>query len=424
MSDGSWWPDAEDQEDDERNTSSSSASKATHKSRYAKGPASHGHINLSTRTIHILGLETPGKFLAYALTPLPDAPPVMMLTRQYPALKTWQREGQGITLIRHGKTETRYGVGLEMMPPLDRMNQPRPDGNKPCTDARRPAYGGHISQLIINVQSQLVVHGLTSIKHRLDRRSTILFMHDTMGVMEEVNLKIFPDIETRPNYMLGIFSRTVTTSSSGFTIGMDGLGTMALALVPRHFELGATATDTSSLEESASAHYLLRTLCRSPEIAAVGFRYFDLLIMKLRKLAVRAVIDPLSTMFDCANGQLLPNQGILTLMNVLVTEISQILTGLPELRHLPITRQRFDRYQLGRLTRSIIIHNPSFTSFTARCVRQGKDTDIKFVNGYFIRRGRQQNLLCPINYTMMNSVFAKLHLNRQLLGLAVPFDGC
>ncbi|KAI9885388.1 MAG: hypothetical protein M1823_002815 [Watsoniomyces obsoletus] len=459
MSDGSWWPESEDEELSEDQQQQQPIEDPSS----PPGPRRRSPwLPLRTQKIHILGLQTPGKYLAFALAGAAKSPEVVLLTPRREPLEWWKKEGQGITLTRYGRSETRYGATLEVLKSSSSdgvMFNGHHQQSRPSEEEEEEP----ISQLIVNTNSGGTVPMLQSIRHRLDRQSTILFMHNSMGIMEEVSDMVFPDIDTRPNYILGLSSRTVIPSSTGgFSIGFEGLGTMQVSLVPRYFEemrsprfrFHAPPSSTSSrspVEPNASSQYLLRSLSRTPEIQAIGLPYLDLLSYKLQKLAIRAIIDPLTTTFDCRNGDLLGISPAEELMERLSAELSSILLNLPEIKHLPTTPRRMNRVHLLKQTLGTLETSANESSSMLRDVRAGRTPDVKYVNGYFLKRARELVALrdggggAPggglegerkggrggngwggagggLNRMMMNFVWTAHTMKRKQKGEYVPFD--
>ncbi|KAI9752763.1 MAG: hypothetical protein M1815_000276 [Lichina confinis] len=374
------------------------------------------------KKIYILGLEGSGKFLAHSFLGFPRPPPITFLSKSPVAWRLWEHNNSpGITLMRYGHPVTRYGCALERLDRESRQTSAEP------YDARRSSYKRHgrnsyISQLIVNTKANKTAAAIDQISHRLDRHSTILFLCDGMGVMDEVNRTVFPDPAERPNYILGVVPRTFMGPSSHFHLSLDELGSSFYTIIPRCLRPVREGSPEDLVQTAPSAAYLLRTLTRSPELMAVGLPFFDLLTMKLERLAVRAVIDPLTTLYDCANGELLYNDGARSMMRLLLEEISRVLLSLPELDGLQSASTRFDLVRLKRLTISILEQSSDQRSLMLRDVEEARKTDVDFINGYVVRRSKELNIPCPTNTAMINSVKGKLAtiINRKVDH--VPFD--
>ncbi|KAJ4384335.1 2-dehydropantoate 2-reductase (Ketopantoate reductase) (KPA reductase) (KPR) [Didymella sp. IMI 355093] len=193
---------------------------------------------------------------------------------------------------------------------------------------------------------------------------------------------------TRPHYMLGINSHGMHSSPDApFTTVHAGFGTISLGILPHERDRDpkspyaardrlrpharttqhsspatqhspnapGTQDDDVALPTPASVpwtpnqRYLLRTLLRTPVLAATAFSPPDLLQMQLEKLAVNCIINPLSVLLDARNGALLYNYALTRTMRLLLAEISLVMRSLPELQYIPNVDSRFDPGRLETL---------------------------------------------------------------------------
>ena len=378
------------------------------------------------RRIHILGAGNLGKFVAHALAGIPSRPSMTLLFRRPGSMISWQEEGCSIKVTTDGMTETRRGYEVEVVPRFGLFEeteletgqaQERGSGLDQGTDQedanfvsgrsggpeRDEAIGPNsepIHNLIVSVKAPETARAVKSIAHRLHRGSTILFLQNGIGMVEEVNEKVFPNEETRPNYVVGVISHGVYPRGP-FTVVHAGLGTTAIGLLPRN--PGQLQSDGFT----PSAGYLLRTLTRTPVLAAVSFAPTDLLQMQLEKLAVNAIINPLTVMFDCRNGELLHNGSISRVMRLLLAEISLVIRSLPELQHVPNVKMRFAPDRLEQQAVYVAARTAENLSSMQQDVLAGKITEIDYITGYIVRRGEELGIKCVMNYMLMHMVKGK-----------------
>ncbi|KAI9819193.1 MAG: hypothetical protein M1827_007349 [Pycnora praestabilis] len=284
-----------------------------------------------------------------------------------------------------------------------------------------------IFNLIVTTKAGNTVSALRRIKHRLSRESTILFLQNGMGILEEVNSKLFPDVETRPNYMLGIVTHGVN-SERPFRAVHAGLGTIALGIIPRYERLRETNMSKSEpkTQWASSSRFMLRTITRTPVLAAVGFSHVDLMQLQIEKLAVNAIINPLTAMFDSSNGELLFNFAFTRVMRLLLAEISLVIRSLPEIQGVPNVKMRFSPERLETLVVSVANKTSTNTSSMLQDVRAGKITEVDFINGYIVKRGEEMGIKCVMNYMLMQMVKGKQDMfdrqNERVIPIAAPGD--
>ncbi|KAH0565184.1 hypothetical protein GP486_001430 [Trichoglossum hirsutum] len=354
---------------------------ARHEQNHGQGRAS-GEGIASTR-IHILGIGSIGKLIAHSLKGIPSSPPVTLVLHKPYLADLWERQGQKIVIKtgrdRHAKT----GFEVEL---VGRMTQPRSSRT--------------IHHLVVTTKAHATIPAIAAVRDRLRPESTILLLQSGMGLLEEINEKLFPDPETRPNYMLGAITHVVFPLGA-FQAVHTGFGTTALCMLSK---------GPSTEHWAPASRYLMSTLTRIPVLAAVGFPELNLKQLQLERLAVNAVIYPLTVMFNCYNGDLLHNFAISNVMHLLISEISLILRSLPELRGLPNVNNRFSPNRLRELVLAVASTMSQNVSSMLRDVKAGRETEIDYINGYIAKRARELGLECGMNDMVIQMVKGKQQL--------------
>ncbi|KAF2856485.1 6-phosphogluconate dehydrogenase C-terminal domain-like protein [Plenodomus tracheiphilus IPT5] len=417
-----------------------------------------------------MGVGSVGSFIAHALRGLPNAPPVTLVFARYEKLTEWNESSRRLTLVTGGDSEIRDGFDAEVAIPriryhgkelglingdaLDTLNMTKGEPQAPQPQTLSGESTEPISSLIICSKAHQVLQGLSSVKHRLHKDSVVCFLHNGMGVVEEVNREIFPDPTTRPHYMLGVNSHSIKSiPSDPFTATHTGFGAMSLGILPHERDRNPdapylpsarfTATSSKPIQPeppsdinpaypapssakftwTPTERYLLRTLLRTPVLSAAAFSPPDLLQMQLDKLAVDCIINPLTTMLDARNGSLLNNYALTRTLRLLLSEISLVIRSLPELQYIPNVAQRFDPGRLETIIVSVAHKTRDDLSSMLSDVRIGRQTDIEYVNGWIVKRGEELGIRCLMNYMMVQMVKGKRMVVQREIGEDVPFVG-
>lgn len=405
------------------------------------------------RRIHIIGATgSIGKLVAHSLKGLANPPPISLILHRYKLIEAWHQGKERITLEDDGHEVAREGFGVELMPerrfqhglevefgqpgPYDSEENLRPDQAAEVIKQQREGLDGTagdalirktprslpgdkyvskepIHNLIVAVKAARTLPALHTIRHRLLPTSTICFLQNGMGVIDDVNKEIFPDEATRPNYMQGIITHgaNMPPAKAGqdpFYVVHAGHGTIALGLLPRAgVKSEGEGDDAQNSRLAPSSRYLLRTLTRSPVLCAVGFTPTELLQQQLEKLAVNSVINPLTALLDNRNGCLLYNFALTRTMRLLIAETSHVIRSLPELRGIPSVNVRFSPERLEALVVSLADKTKDNISSMLADVRAGRKTEIEYINGYIVRRGEELGVKCVVNYSIMQTVIGK-----------------
>ena len=360
--------------------------------------------------IHILGWPgAVGKFIAHSLASMPRRPPIVLLHHREDLQKRWGDAGEAIVLEKYGIQEPQKGFEIQSAMATTRWQNP---------DAP-PIYN-----LIVASKAYTAVQAVRSVAWRLRPESTVVFLQNGMGFLEEVNNEVFPNPENRPHYMLGIVTHGLT-SVPEFLVKHHGSGSISLtSLVAR-----PESSSTSSLELRsppalpASSKYLLRHLTWTPALCALGIYPSDFLQLKFEKLAANAVINPLTALLGCRNGALLDNDAMVRLMRMLLAEISRVLRSLPEMRGLPMVDQRFSSRSLELYVVNVAKQTAENHSSMLQDMEAGRKTEIDYINGYIVRRGEEEGIRCVTNYMIVQMVKAKNRIVFKGLSDMVPIEG-
>lgn len=356
-----------------------------------------------SRRIYMLGLGKLGKFVAHSLAGIPNRPPITLLFHHRSLLRMWERQGRTLELQQRGTSEKRNGFDVSLTESIEQDAAIGREENEP------------IHNLIVSVKGHATVTALSTIAHRLTSETTILFLQNGMGVIDEVNEKMFLDVNTRPRYMLGL-STYGLHSVGQFSASKYGVGTMALGSLSENLPWSVQSSDPiqrSGSNVMPSTRYLLRTITRTAPLAAMGLAPSDLFQLQVERLAVQSIIDPLSVMFDCKNGELLDNLAVTRLMRLLLSETSLVIRSLPELQNIPNLNLRFSPAKLEYHVVSIAKSTASNESSMVRDIKEGRKPEIDCLNGYIVRRGEELGIQCVMNYMVVQLVKGKDRLRMK-----------
>ena len=356
------------------------------------------------RRIYILGVGGLGKLIACSLAEIPNPPPITLLFHRIETLAAWHKSDKSIELIKNRVSDIRTGFEVE---------------TSNYTIEPGKANRSVIQNLIVCTKANFTATALAGIKHRLSPESTIVLLQNGMGMVEELNEKLFPDLHERPYYMQGVVTHGVWNKSK-FRAEHTGNGTIALAVATKQpFEDEHVLTSPVTLLP-LSSRYLLRTLTRAPTLAAFGVPPAELEQLQLEKVAVNGVVNPITAIFGCRNGDLLPHTAMSRVMRLLLAEISLVIRSLPELQGVPNISGRFSSVRLEILTVAILQATARNYSSMLQDVRRGNPTEVDHINGYIVRRGEEIGIRCVVNYAIMQMIHAKTSLDSQGVHPATP----
>lgn len=392
------------------------------------------------RRIHILGSGDIGHFIAHAIARIPCRPPVTLIFRTNAKFQKWQEADCSIEVVTDSISEKQSGFEIEVLPqhkydkPYDAREVEVPQFFSSSGDRLDPSPGdGYdadqmmISQLIVNLKAPFVVRALSQVAGRLSSDSTVAIFQHGLGVIDDLNEKVFPDQRTRPTYILGISNHlTYRQDFDGFSLTHGRMGTTALGVLPRHSMLQPWTKEDFIQNMAPSARYLLQTLTRTPILAAAGFTPTQIVQYHLEKLAVSAIINPLCVIFDCRFGDLFLDPHSMRLARLLAAEISLVIRSLPELQGVPNVTVRFGPDAIEQRARTFSEKKADRFSTMLQQVKDRRATEVSYINGYIVRRGEQLGIKCLMNYMIMQMVKGKVIVERnkpdEFFPLELPFE--
>ncbi|TVY40964.1 Ketoisovalerate reductase [Lachnellula subtilissima] len=308
--------------------------------------------------IHILGVGNLGRLFAHALANTPNPPPITLILHRPSLLSDWGSAGRSISITTHGLTNSAGVYDIE---------EPIHSGS------------GMIENLIIATKTLHTAKALEAVKHRLNAQSTILFTQNGMGTTEEVTRLIFPEDARRPNYLVAITSHGVY-SEGPFRSVFAGQA---------HVSIGRVSGS------STKSRYLLDQIVAAKLLNATEFESRELRLLQLEKLMINAIINPLTVIYNCRNGELFKRADITSVMRDLLAEASQVVSSLPELR----TREdggndvaeRFSKVNLELKVLDVAEKTAANTSSMLQDFRAGRETEVGYINGYIVNGERTWN---------------------------------
>ncbi|KAI1463310.1 6-phosphogluconate dehydrogenase C-terminal domain-like protein [Daldinia caldariorum] len=413
------------------------------------------------RRIYILGVGNIGRLYAIFLAKNNDAqpppsppPPITLVVHRRELLEQWKAH-PGIELVRRGDDGKREVVERNPTFRVEWWTDAQPTHGP----VREPGSGSGVRNLIVATKAPDAIPQVDRVRRYLGGASTVAFAQNGM-------CKLWPPLGEA--YVAARFGgiTTTTTSSNGeeeeemrrgpqwlacvTTHGVTSLGPfrsvhaspadvlVGPVMVPgvRHSGRGSgdgrddkgssgISSSSSTSEEdkdrnaSSSRNYLVEQIVRAPRLNGRKVATRELWVAQLEKLVVNSVINPLTAVLRCKNGELFEERGdgLKDVVEMLVDEASRTLRAL--VAHpssegilsqdedetgsviegtgaakgsLAKTRgellERFSPARLRTMLHSVGEKVAANTSSMLQDVRAGKKTEIEDFNGWLVETAR------------------------------------
>lgn len=404
---------------------------------------------------HVLGVGSIGGLLAHHLRQtLPQEHPVVLIHKTLGQSYNAQRKGSIITVERDGVQQQSSGHKSEVWrlktlagidkwvakyPRLTKTGSRRPRRlHEPYAEAEQDFLpSASIESLFVATKAGGVVSAIKELVPRLQAHSTIVLLNNGMGVYEELVSKVFRNPEARPHFILAVNNNGAFLKDQ-LHIVHAGPGSLQFGIVPdpmgRNYEemlddtLALPLDSISSRDDPQSERYisLRNTVAALASLEGVGASWNPistvLLAMK-RKLVVNAVVNPLSALMNCRNGDIFQSDYARRVAQRVCREAGQafaadLRAGLDMTRATGQGQDAIPRWK-GRLAllpaplepRALeeevlrVAHNTAGNiSSMLVDVRKGKTTEIEYINGYLTRLGWAHNIRMHTTASLYNLV--------------------
>ncbi|RPB26855.1 2-dehydropantoate 2-reductase-like protein [Terfezia boudieri ATCC MYA-4762] len=330
------------------------------------------------KAIHILGVGNIGLLFAHRLAESHGADMVNLLFHRHSLIREWDEADRKIELVSNGIPNAQKGYGFQL------LGHPNDHDINP------------INNLIIATKATNTIAAVRAVRRHLTSQSTVLLCQNGMGITDELEV-LFRDVapEYIPKFMVAIVSHGVF-STSPFRAVHAGNGMVIMGSI-------GIAPQTDSTSPTVS---LSELLCHTPALAAVRVSTLQLVQAQLEKLVVNAIINPLTVLFNCRNGQLFSNSQQADLMHLLLEEICEVLKALPEAQRIPRKEETFSVSRMKEVVMGVADRTGRNTSSMLQDIRSKRTTEIDYINGYVVRKGAELGINCGINERVVGVVKA------------------
>jgi 2-dehydropantoate 2-reductase len=353
------------------------------------------------RRIYILGVGNLGRLFASLLHRCPEPSPITLVVHRKDALSDWT-SSNGIEILRSGVLEANKNFNIEWW-----TDKPPEHGR-----IREVADGGKLRNLVISTKAGAALEQVDRIRGYLDDQSTIAFVQNGMSKMWPPHGLTY----VNHRYSVGSSSQLHVHGSSATQEHKPLSGAPSfLSCVTTH---GVTSQGPfKSLHASqgnvhfgpvlvnsswGGTNHLAHQLATAPQLNTTLVSREDLWVLQLEKLVVNAVINPLTAILRCKNGELFSaeNEACKKIIDRLLREASAVLQAL--VRHqstsailgtsssdsvvatIKSLETRFTQDQLRSMLYAVGHKVRENTSSMLQDVNAGKPTEVRDFNGWIV----------------------------------------
>ncbi len=243
------------------------------------------------------------------------------------------------------------------------------------------------STILVCVKAQHVVSALLAQQQYIDKKQTLILMHNGYGCAEKVR-KHFPN-----NPIICATTANASLLNAPLDITHTGIGPTYLGPFT---DLAAVKAQTKEKGQSATQlQHILIPVIEPLQQAMPDVCWSEDIVKKCwLKLAINAVINPLTAIHQIQNGKLKYSEYTVVIQS-LVAEI----VAIAKAEHID-----FELLTLQQSIDQVILATAKNFSSMNRDIFYHRPTEIEFINGYLIKKAQQHNLEAPLLHELYNKV--------------------
>jgi 2-dehydropantoate 2-reductase len=409
---------------------------------------------------HVIGLGPIGSLVSHHLCKTIDASKheIILIHKSIRHLKEANLAGNSLKVEREGVVETSTGFRSEV---FEAQLQLRYETRQAKRQARQTLRSENasvaelkskeneqgvvrqhthlpIESLIVALKAYTVVDAIKVLVPRLTPNSTIVLLHNGMGVYERLIQDVFRNPDQRPHFIVANNDHGAWNKDYFHTVHA-GVGSITFGIVAdprgRNFEASVAAEEGPERERSLSLDDIMspqdddstyrplrNTVAALSSLTRMNTSWKPISHVETgmkRKLVANSVINPLTALIGCRNGDLLESEESMKIMKRVCFEAAEAF-AMQSLREegswnnqamRARTRSEFSRASpalsapaLEEECLRVIRVTANNISSMLSDVQSGSYTEVDYMPGYLMGLGRHFGLPMTTTTTLLNLV--------------------
>lgn len=233
-----------------------------------------------------------------------------------------------------------------------------------------------IQQLLVCTKAQQTLTAIATIKSRLAPDAVIVLLQNGMGVRELLQRDLLQDTLANVT-ILNALSTEGAFRTQRFHVTHAGFGETVIGSIdPEHKNIAQRSTQSLQCERPINS------------VDDIEYRLW-------LKLAVNSVINPLTALNHCRNGELLQLENI----DAVISELCAELGLAAQAEHIAI-----DPAQMRDEIYRVIHATAQNKSSMLQDIEAQRSTEIDFINGFIVERARAHVLPCTAHERLLQAV--------------------
>jgi len=301
---------------------------------------------------------------------------------------------------------------------------------------------GIIEVLIIAKKAPELIWALLKVRYRLRRESTVVLIHNGMGVLSEVEA-LWRESD-RPHIIEG-FSTHGLSKRDEFSLDHWGPGGIHLAIAPRKgqrdiFKFESLRKDTlppvinrlyvmddirvkilAQDTDSKSLIFIIRHLLQNRLLNCTLRPYTpDLYLIQLRRTILQSIISSLGAILNCTNGEVVRATRGRRIVRKLLIELYPLLQQDPTISSSKVYSKRFEPPQLYRDLQIMANATKNLLNAITQDLAGRRETEMEYYTGYILHLAKDAGIDMPTWHAIHDLVKARAEIQQSLHNSFTP----
>lgn len=408
---------------------------------------------------HVIGLGPIGSLVSHHLCKTLDASKheIVLIHKNVRQLRDANLHGNTLKVEREGVVETSTGFHSEVFDPSMQL---RYESTQAKLHARETVKSENtrvaglnltenekgsqqhtplpIESLIVALKAYTVVDAVKALVPRLTPNSTIVLLHNGMGIYERLVEDVFRNPDQRPHFIVASNDHGAWNKDYFHTVHA-GVGSIKFGIVAdplgRNFEASIAGEEVPEREQALSLDDIMstqdddttyrplrNTVAALSSLTRLNTTWKPISHVETamkRKLVVNSVINPLTALLGCRNGDLLESEESVKIMKRVCFEASEAFAMQSQQEEGTWSdREKRARTRSGFSRVCPALSAPALEEECLRVIRatagnissmlsdiqSGSYTEVEYMSGYLVGLGRPFGLPMTTTTTLLNLI--------------------
>jgi len=260
--------------------------------------------------------------------------------------------------------------------------------------------GRSIEKLLITTKAPDTLSAFEKIESKISENGIIVLLQNGMGNHEEIASRLIG----RQRLLVGITTHAAFPINP-FIISHVGLGKVSFGWFQKTLKKDDSGKKELNVEFRALEKEVMKELAQS----GLNVEFEEDIEPKLwKKLAINCCINPLTLILNCQNGKLADLPG--DTFSTICQEVSEVMRKSlsQKIEDQKILDQKvIDYVEMEREVRQVVTATKDNYSSMLQDYQRGRKTEIDFLNGFVVKKGREFKVQVTVNETLYNLVKLK-----------------